>query len=104
MEKQSTVEINKPYPGQVIMVNKYKQPLKKHENMKTFNIFLTYAQFQSNMHAGLEHKLSNVLYALYCENHDSERLMLLVMNILKPLIEKRIKETAINNMYDRTQK
>ena len=63
--------------------------------------FDSFARAQSDMHAGLEHKLSNVLYALYCENHDSERLMLLVMDILKPLIEKRINETAIDNIYNR---
>ncbi len=61
----------------------------------------SFARSQSDMHASLEHKLSNVLHALYCETHDSERLMLLIMKILKPMIKARIKEDTINSVYER---
>lgn len=63
--------------------------------------FDSFARSESDMHAGLINKLSNVLYALYCENHDSERLMLTVMDILRPLIERRLKETTIDRVYNR---
>ena len=55
----------------------------------------------TDMHVSLAHKLLNVLTALYHENHDSERLMLLVMEILKPMIEDRIKSVMIDNIYYR---
>ena len=61
-----------------------------------------FARSQSDdMHTSLAHKLSNVLRALYAENHDSERLMLLVMDILKPMIRERIKEKKIDAIFNR---
>lgn len=68
------------------------------DNFEKLDSFL---RSQDDMNSDLVHKLSNVLFALYCEDHDSERLMLLVMDILKPMIEKRIRESTINNIYDR---
>ena len=63
----------------------------------------SFVRSQNDMHTELEQKLSNVLQAFYCENHDSERLMLLIMKILGPMIERRIKESTINNIYNRCQ-
>ncbi len=45
-------------------------------------------------YATLEHNLRNHLHALYLytRNHDSEELMLMIMDMLKPLIEERLFE------------
>lgn len=61
----------------------------------------SFARSESDMHCSLHHKLHNVLDALYSENHDSERLMLDVMGILKPMIERRVKESEIDAIYAR---
>ena len=46
-------------------------------------------------YAPLELILSETLRALYHKNHDSERLMLLVMEILKSMIEERVKRCSV---------
>lgn len=69
--------------------------LEDYERMDSF------AKSESDMHASLEHKLYNVLHALYSENHDSERLMSLIMDILKPMIAKRIMIKTLNAIYNR---
>jgi hypothetical protein len=61
----------------------------------------SFERSQSDMHVTLQHKPHNVLHALYCENHDSERPMLLIMEILKPMIEQRVKEREIDLAYTR---
>ena len=65
-----------------------------------------YERFDANARAmvesqylSIEHNLHNILNALYKKNHDSERLMLLIMDILKPLITERIKSKTIDALY-----
>lgn len=45
--------------------------------------------------------LDRTLHALYARDHDSERLMLLVMDILKPLIEQRLHERVMDKAFHR---
>ncbi len=59
----------------------------------------SYIRAVKNNPANLRCKLQEVLCAMYCENHDSERLMLLIMEILKPMVERRVKEQDIDRRY-----
>lgn len=61
----------------------------------------SFERSKADDHASLTHKLHNVLHALYRENHDSEQLMLTVMDTLKPMIERRVKENEIDRVYQR---
>ena len=60
-----------------------------------------FARSMSDDHASLQHRLCNVMRALYAENHDSERLMLLIMDILKPMVLARVKESEMDRVYTR---
>ena len=60
-----------------------------------------FARSMSDDHESLKHRLCNVMQALYAENHDSERLMLLVMDILKPMVLARVKESEMDRVYTR---
>jgi len=59
----------------------------------------SFCRAQKDIYAPLKRQLNNVLQALYHQGHDSERLMLLVMDILRPLIKERIKTLTIDSIY-----
>jgi hypothetical protein len=54
-------------------------------------------------HVRLEHKLFNILTAMYKNHHDVDRVMLQVMKILTPLIEERLKELEVDRICDRSK-
>ena len=51
----------------------------------------------------LERRLFNVLHAMYFEYKSSEKLMLFIMNTLRPLIEERLIRIDTENIYGKQE-